>query len=363
MQTKAQGVSSLGSMTRPALNGRNGQTGLQQPPDEVLFGFSQVMQKVRSKLEKVVETNVPILIQGESGTGKEIIAKFIHLHSCVRTGPFTKLNCPAIPGTLLESEFFGYKKGAFTGADETKPGRVEMARNGTLFLDEIGELDPGLQAKLLQFLQDGQFCPIGGQEDKSIEVRVLCATNRNLEAEIGRGTFRQDLFYRINVVGIQLPKLQERAADIPVISDFLREFYSRKFDMPARPLSAHKLASMQQYSWPGNIRELENVIKCYVILGTEDAIALDSAPITERPGIPEFPLQEPISLRKVSRQAVREFESKIIFRMLQTHDWNRKLVARRLSISYRSLLYKLREAGVRPRRQISSQTPSNLDRQ
>jgi two-component system response regulator AtoC len=237
-----------------------------------------------------------------------------------------------------------------------------MAQNGTLFLDEIGELDPGLQAKLLQFLQDGQFCPIGAQEDKCIEVRVICATNRNLEAEIARGAFRQDLFYRINVMSIQLPKLQERAADIPVISDFLREFYSRKFDLPAHPLSANKLASMQQYSWPGNIRELENLIKRYVILGTEDAITLNLAANakTERPCVPEIPLLEPISLRKVSRQATREFENKIIFRMLETHDWNRKQVARVLDISYRSLLYKLQEAGVPPRRTASPRRTSGL---
>jgi two-component system response regulator AtoC len=359
MQARSHRVPPSAGTTHPALNSSNGETSPQLPPDEVIFGCSPVMQKVRSELTKVVGTNVPVLIQGDSGTGKEIIAKFIHLHSFVRSGPFTKLNCPSVPGTLLESEFFGYKKGAFTGANETKPGRVEMAHNGTLFLDEIGELDPGLQAKLLQFLQDGQFCPIGGQEDKCIEVRVVCATNRNLETEIDRGTFRQDLFYRINVVSVRLPKLRDRAADIPVISNFLREYYNRKFNLCALPLSKKKLSSMQQYSWPGNIRELENVIKRYVLLGTEDSIQLDWAAVKDSPDIPEFPLQEHISLRKVSRQAMQEFERKIIFRMLQTHDWNRKLVAKCLNISYRSLLYKLREAGVPPRKSVGSPTSSN----
>src|SRR5690242_2100728 len=173
------------------------------PPESILFGRSEAMQALRERLEKLASANVPVLIQGESGTGKDIIARMIHARSPWRSGPYVKVNCPAIPGTLLESELFGYEKGAFTGAYGTKPGRVEMAHRGTLFLDEISELDLGLQSKLLQLLQDGQFCRIGAQEDKKVEVRVVCATNRILEAEIESGTFRQDLFYRINVVNLQ----------------------------------------------------------------------------------------------------------------------------------------------------------------
>src|SRR5881227_2327801 len=184
------------------------------PPEAVIFGNSEIMQALRQRLDKVASANVPVLIQGESGTGKDIIARMIHGLSPWRNGPFVKVNCPAIPGTLLESELFGYEKGAFTGAYGSKPGRVELAHRGSLFLHEISELDMPLQSKLLQLLQDGQFCRIGAQADKKVEVRVVCATNRHLEHEIESGTFRQDLFYRINVVNLYLPPLRERRGDI-----------------------------------------------------------------------------------------------------------------------------------------------------
>src|SRR6202161_4782450 len=177
----------------------------EMPPEAIVFGGTEVMRSLRARLAKIDGANVPVLIQGESGTGKDIIARMIHTASPWKTGPRVKVNCPAIPGTLLESELFGYEKGAFTGAYGMKPGRVEMAHRGTLFLDEISELDLALQSKLLQLLQDGQFCRIGAQEDKKVEVRVVCATNRNLEEEIESGTFRQDLYYRINVVNLRMP--------------------------------------------------------------------------------------------------------------------------------------------------------------
>ena len=245
------------------------------PPEAVIFGRSEVMQSLRDRMDKVASANVPVLIQGESGTGKDIIARMIHGLSPWRTGPFVKVNCPAIPGTLLESELFGYEKGAFTGAYGSKPGRVELAHRGTLFLDEISELDLGLQSKLLQLLQDGQFCRIGAQEDKKVEVRVVCATNRVLEAEIESGTFRQDLFYRINVVNLQMPPLRERKGDIPDLVAYFLEYYNRKYNCRARTLSADLMSALQKHHWPGNIRELENLIKRYVILGTEEVISSD----------------------------------------------------------------------------------------
>src|ERR1700720_3103079 len=209
----------------------------EMPPEAVVFGRTDLMQAVRDRLTKLAGANVPVLIQGESGTGKDIIARMIHACSPWRTGPWVKVNCPAIPGTLLESELFGYEKGAFTGAYGTKPGRVEMAHRGTLFLDEISELDLALQSKLLQLLQDGQFCRIGAQEDKKVEVRIVCATNRNLESEIEAGTFRQDLYYRINVVNLHMPALRERRGDIEDLCTYFLEFYNRKFNCRARPLS------------------------------------------------------------------------------------------------------------------------------
>src|SRR5271163_248090 len=207
------------------------------PPDSIVFGKSEAMQSLRSRMDKVASANVPVLINGESGTGKDIIARMIHGLSPWKSGPFVKVNCSAIHGTLLESELFGYEKGAFTGAFGSKPGRVEMAHRGTLFLDEISELDPSLQSKLLQLLQDGQFCRIGAQEDTKVEVRIVCATNRRLEAEIEGGTFRQDLYYRINVVNIRMPALRERRGDIEDLCAYFLEYYNRKFNCRARPLT------------------------------------------------------------------------------------------------------------------------------
>jgi two-component system response regulator AtoC len=316
------------------------------PPDNIIFGHSEVMQAVRSRLSKVAAANVPVLITGESGTGKDIIARLIHGLSPWKTGPYVKVNCPAIPGTLLESELFGYEKGAFTGAFGSKPGRVEMAHRGTLFLDEISELDPSLQSKLLQLLQDGQFCRIGAQEDKKVEVRVVCATNRLLEAEIEAGTFRQDLYYRINVVNIRMPALRERRGDIDDLCAYFLEYYNRKFNCRARPLSGEVLAVLQKYHWPGNIRELENLIKRYVILGHEEVITNDL--VAREPDFfnPDINLDGPISLKKMTRQCVRELERKVILKVLQQHHWNRKQAARTLGISYRALLYKIRDAGL-----------------
>jgi two-component system response regulator AtoC len=320
------------------------------PPDSVVFGRTDTMRLVRERLEKIAGANVPVLIQGESGTGKDIIARMVHHLSPWRTGPYVKVNCPAIPGTLLESELFGYEKGAFTGAFGTKPGRVEMAHRGTLFLDEISELDSSLQSKLLQLLQDGQFCRIGAQEDKKVEVRVVCATNRKLEHEIENGNFRQDLFYRINVVNLYMPPLRERRADLEELVDYFLEHYNHKFNCRAKPFSSEMMNTLKNYHFPGNIRELENMLKRYVILGTEESISGDMVPREPDLFAAEISVDGPISLKKLTRQAVHEMERRIILRVLQHHHWNRKQAARALNISYRALLYKIRNAGLPSRR-------------
>src|SRR6201997_3915269 len=250
----------------------------EMPPETIVFGRTEGMNAVRDRLTKLAGANVPVLIQGESGTGKDIIARMIHAASPWRTGPWVKVNCPAIPGTLLESELFGYEKGAFTGAYGVKPGRVEMAHRGTLFLDEISELDMPLQSKLLQLLQDGQFCRIGAQADKKVEVRIVCATNRKLEDEIESGTFRQDLYYRINVVNLFMPPLRERRSDIENLANYFLDYYNRKYNCRAKAISPELMEVLEKYHWPGNIRELENLIKRYVILGSEDVISTDLQP-------------------------------------------------------------------------------------
>jgi len=323
------------------------------PPEAVIFGKTEAMQALRSRLDKVASANVPVLIHGESGTGKDIIARMIHGLSPWKSGPFVKVNCPAIPGTLLESELFGYEKGAFTGAYGMKPGRVEMAHRGTLFLDEISELDLALQSKLLQLLQDGQFCRIGAQEDKKVEVRIVCATNRQLETEIENGGFRQDLYYRINVVNLFMPPLRERRGDIEMLVHYFLEHYNRKYNCRARPLSNELTSVLQKYQWPGNIRELENLIKRYVILGSEDVITSELVLRGGRDSFnPDVNLDGPISLKKLTRQATRELERKIILKVLQANHWNRKQAAKALCISYRALLYKIRDAGLPANRAV-----------
>lgn len=324
-------------------------SGFELPPNEVIFGGSEAMRGIRKSLDSIAGTNVPVLLHGKSGTGKEILARYIHERSLWQKGAFVKVNCPAIPGTLFESELFGYQKGAFTGAYASKPGRVEMAHRGTLFLDEIAELDPAMQAKLLQVLQDGQFSRIGAQEERQIEVRVICATNRNLEQEIEAGNFRQDLFFRINVVSLALPSLKERKADIPVLMEYFLDRYTAKFERPASQIPGRLVSLFEKYSWPGNIRELENLMKRFVILGPEAVYRSIENEGERNLSLVELP-PGPVRLKQVTRQAVKQLEKKIILSMLEANHWNRRVVSRSLGISYAALLYKMREAGVPARR-------------
>ncbi|MGH9681206.1 MAG: sigma 54-interacting transcriptional regulator, partial [Candidatus Acidiferrales bacterium] len=280
------------------------------------------MDRIRQKLEKAAGANIAVLLRGQSGTGKEVFAKLIHSQSPLRNGPFVKVNCPAIPGTLIESELFGYEKGAFTGAYGAKPGRIELAHRGTLFLDEIGELDPSLQAKLLQLLQDGEFNRIGAAGDRRIDVRFVCATNRSLEQEIKSGNFRQDLFYRISVLTIHLPSLHERKDDIPILVDYFLSTHARRLGRPARPLSERLLTQLMKYSWPGNIRELENLMKSYVVFGSEEELFAAMQNGHEDCLLPEVLPDEVVSLKKVVRAATKQIERTYILKALETHRWN-----------------------------------------
>lgn len=316
------------------------------PPDDVIFGATPAMAVVRENVRKLAATNIPVLITGESGTGKELIAQLLHLQSPEPNRAFVQINCAAIPATLIESELFGYEKGSFTGAIGAKPGRVELAHSGTLFLDEIGELDLPVQAKLLQVLQDGQFSRLGAQEDKKVNVRFIFATNRDLEEEILAGNFREDLFYRVNVVNLRLPPLRERLEDLPALAQHFIDKHNEKYNCRARPLSQNAIASLQEYHWPGNIRQLENLMKRYVVLGSEEAVL---AEVSERePDMFKFtiPPTGEISLKSITRQAVRQVERQVILKVVEASHWNRKKAARRLNISYRALLYKLKEVGV-----------------
>lgn len=317
------------------------------PPRSTIFGRSPAMQEIAKKVEKVANINVPVLIQGESGTGKEIIARLIHCYSRYRAEPFVRVNCPGIPETLLESELFGYERGAFTGAYNTKPGQVELAHRGTLFMDEIGELAFGLQAKLLQLLQDGQFSRIGAQENRRVDVRVICATNRNLEAEVAAGHFREDVYYRINVVSLQLPPLRDRREDIPDLIECFLRLYKQTFNHSVAPLPSNVMQLMMDYQWPGNIRQLENMIKRYVILASTEEIISDLIVDLSQTEL-DVEVQEDgsVPLKRLSHQVVQNLERKVILQVLRRYRWNRRRAARTLGISYRALLYKIRQAGL-----------------
>lgn len=319
------------------------------PPEPVIFGRSEAMQAVADKVRKVAASNLPVLLQGESGTGKDIIARLLHQWSPWHGGPLVKVSCPAIPKDLVESEFFDSENGVFTGAFNHKSGRGGQVHRGTLFLDEIAELEPHLQAKLLELLQDGQFCRIGAKKGR-VEARVLCATNRDLETEMQSGSFRHDLFYRINVVNIHLPPLRERCEDIPRLARYFLDSYNQLYQRSAAPFSAELLQLFARHDWPGNIRELENLVKRHVILNSEKAVISELfSPGREHPVV-EFDPNGSFSLKRATRQAVREFEGKIILQALHAHQWNRRRAARALKISYRTLLYKMKDNGLATRK-------------
>jgi two-component system response regulator AtoC len=358
---------------------RNGDGGdySSRSPDGVLFGLSPQMVEVRDMIERVADTDVTVLVRGESGTGKELVARAVHAASLRRDRPFVKVNCAALPGELLESELFGYERGAFTGAATAKPGKFEVADQGTMFLDEISEMSPALQAKLLHVLQDGEFARLGARHDVHVDVRIVAATNRNLERAVAQGAFREDLFFRLNVVSIQVPPLRHRTDEIPRLTEHFLARYAEQYRRPLTPIGPDTMALFYRYSWPGNVRELENLIKRAVVLGDETAIRREitqsvesvpsriavAAPTMTPPTLAPVRRKEPerpspavaamnaaieagnYSLKDVSRIAAREAEGVLILHALEQTRWNRKNTAEVLGISYKALLYKMKEHG------------------
>src|SRR5512146_1243300 len=345
----------------------------------MLFGTSPKMEDVKNTIEQVADTNATVLIRGESGTGKEVVARMVYGNSSRRERAFVKVNCAAIPHELLESELFGYEPGAFTGANRQKLGKFDQANNGTIFLDEISEMHPALQAKLLHVLQDGEFARLGGKRDIAVDVRVLAATNKPLERAVEEGMFREDLFYRLNVVTIHIPPLRERREEIPIFLDFFLRKYSEYYGKNPPPFSDFAVSRMMEYSWPGNIRELENLVKRYVIVGNEPQIIRElsthkpilssvsgTSPlwgIKDRPkrdnggatsagasepaqAVPQFPIPkneaEMPSLLEIGKRAAMQAEREAIERVLAQTRWNRRQAAKILKISYKALLNKLK---------------------
>lgn len=311
-----------------------------------LLGMSPAIRTVLEQVHLAANTQASVLITGESGTGKEVVGRLLHQLSARKSARFLKINCPAIPRDLFESELFGHESGAFTGANSTKIGKFEQAHHGTLFLDEIGELDLSMQSKLLHALQDFRIVRLGSHVEREVDVRLICATNRDLEQEITASRFRADLFYRINVLRIVMPPLRDRPGDVSLLLDHFMSKFGEKFAVKRPPLSLSMTRLLENYYWPGNVRELENIAKRYVILGNEDHIIRALREPGGLENYPSAPVDLTTPLRIQSKRAVQQLERKIILGVLLAHKWNRRKTARTLDISYRALLYKIKEAGL-----------------
>jgi two-component system response regulator AtoC len=349
--------------------------------DQAIWGTSEGMRRVTTVIEQVGDSDVAVLIRGESGVGKELVSRAIHHQSTRRNRPFVKVNCAALPAELLESELFGHEKGAFTGAATSRIGKFEQADGGTLMLDEIGELSPALQAKLLHVLQDAEFTRLGSNKRIQVDVRVVAATNRDLEKMMLAGTFREDLYYRLRVIELTVPALRERRDEIPTLVESFIARYARKYRRPAPRLSASLRQLFQTYEWPGNIRELENMIKRLVILQDEQiafseidhniqraaraaapaaAASAAVADIAPLPVAVEVAEAEPAvdaggaepadesqgSLASVARAAAMKAERALIEKTLNQVHWNRRKASQILGVSYKTLLNKIKECSI-----------------
>jgi two-component system, NtrC family, response regulator AtoC len=317
------------------------------------------MLRIKELIAQIANTDVTVFIQGESGVGKEIVAREIHQGSSRKDKPFVKVNCAALPSELLESELFGYERGAFTGAFRLKQGKFELANYGTLFLDEIGDMATALQAKLLHVLQDNEYSRLGGKKNVMVDVRILAATNHNLEEAMKEGRFREDLYYRLNVVNVTIPPLRERKEEIPLLCDHFLRKHNRKYNSDMVTINPKVMHHIMEYDWPGNIRELENVIKRLVILGKEDLIIdelttkIEARRRTEKPQVtttvPEIISEDnsTVSLKSMSRSLTSTAEKEAILRALQQTQWNRKQAAVMLNVSYKTLLNKIRKLDIK----------------
>jgi len=345
----------------------------------LFWGDSPDMKTIATVIEQVSDNDVTVLIRGESGVGKELVARAIHQRSPRRDRPFVKVNCAALPAELLESELFGHEKGAFTGAATTRIGKFEQADTGTIFLDEIGEMKSALQSKMLHVLQDALFTKLGSNKPINVDVRVVAATNRDLEAMLLGGEFREDLYYRLKVIEVTVPPLRERRAEISHLTDFFMDRYARRYNRPVRQLSAGLLQLFQTYEWPGNIRELENMIKRLVILQDDQlvgreitkaarpvaayatvGIGASHGPVIAADEPEEFEINDEEAqpevavatapagsrLADVAKAAAIKAERTIIEDTLQQVHWNRRKAAEQLGVSYKTLLNKIKECGI-----------------
>jgi two-component system, NtrC family, response regulator AtoC len=375
---KARLVSEIGELRRQITD--------DQDRAFLFWGDSPEMKTIAQVIEQVADSDVTVLIRGESGVGKELVARAIHTRSSRKARPFVKVNCAALPGELLESELFGHEKGAFTGAATTRIGKFEQADTGTIFLDEIGEMKAGLQAKLLHVLQDAQFTKLGSNKPINVDVRIVAATNRDLEQMMFKNEFREDLYYRLKVIEVTVPPLRERRTEIQHLVDFFVDRYARRYNRPDPQLSTEVLQLFQTYEWPGNIRELENMVKRLVILQDEQLVIreMQRAPRSfaayavagaaaggalpapqSTTGSPDLDDADDVDdgeeaqpevavatapagsrLADVAKAAAINAERVIIEETLRQNHWNRRRAAEQLGVSYKTLLNKIKECGI-----------------
>ncbi|MFM6929382.1 MAG: sigma-54-dependent transcriptional regulator [Bdellovibrio sp.] len=321
-----------------------------------IIGSSEQIQSVLRLIERVADSDSTVLVTGESGTGKELIARAIHYNSPRATGPFVPINCGAIPAELLESELFGHIKGAFTGAIANRIGRFEMADGGTIFLDEIGDLEPSLQVKLLRALQERSFEPVGSTKTVSVNVRVIAATNINLEEAVDTGRFREDLFYRLNVIPLVVPALRERRTDIPLLLTHFMDIFNKTKGRGLTGIATDALEALVNYPWPGNIRELENLVERMTILKGQGAIEVSDLP-------PKYKMVKPVSIDSGNFEipdsgmdfntAVDNFENNLIMKALEKTGWNRNQAAALLRLNRTTLVEKIKKKGLTPPNEVT----------
>jgi len=313
------------------------------PPDAIVFGRSAQMEALRHRLDKIAGLDMPVLIEGESGTGKDIIARMLHHRSRWASDIFVKVRCSCIPEAF--EDFFDSSSGAVACESQATRNARHDGCCGSLFLDEIPETNAAVQTNLLRMLQESPFCRINLKRCK-LDLRLICAANSSLEEAVQRGSFRRDLLYRVNVLTLHVSPLRERISDIPDLVNYFLQLFSKTYDCNAKPLSRRMMQSLLGYAWPGNIRELENLMKRYVLLDCDESACSELVSRSHKQAGPEFSQPGGISLKELTKSAVRELEREAILKVLEANHWNRKRAACVLNISYRALLYKLKEAGV-----------------
>ncbi|SIQ57459.1 sigma-54 dependent transcriptional regulator [Aquipseudomonas alcaligenes] len=343
--TKPVDLGRLRELVATALRLRSGEAA-EAPQDTRLLGESPPMKALRNQIQKLARSQAPVYISGESGSGKELVARLIHEQGPRAEKPFVPVNCGAIPSELMESEFFGHKKGSFTGAIEDKQGLFQAANGGTLFLDEVADLPLAMQVKLLRAIQEKAVRAVGGQQEVVVDVRILCATHKDLAAEVAAERFRQDLFYRLNVIELRVPPLRERREDIPLLADTMLKRLAEGSGLPAARLSLEALDKLKCYRFPGNVRELENMLERAYTLCENDQIQAsdlrlaDAAPASEGNG--EASLAQIDNLEDY----LEEIERKLIMQALEETRWNRTAAAQRLGLTFRSMRYRLKKLGI-----------------